>query len=90
MRSLTRTFLAIATVSMARSATAQTYAPEYSCNLTTSGRHAPCVVNPHFKARWRYFDSGRRHFVSRGPHYKFGPDCILHDVELAIHLLRRW
>ena len=80
MRSLTLAILAIATVSMAKSATAQTYALEYSCNLTASGRHAPCVVNTHFIARWRHFDSGRRHFVSRGPHYNLGPDCATHSM----------
>jgi hypothetical protein len=51
MRSLTLAILAIATVSMAKSATAQTYAP-----------------------------SGRRHFVSRAPHYKFGPDCTYYTM----------
>ena len=72
MRSLTRAILAIATVSMTKPATAQTYAPEYWCNR--------CVVNPYFAARWRYVDSGRRHFVRRGPHYNFGPDCTYYTM----------
>ena len=80
MRVLTLAILAIATVSMTKSATAQTYAPEYWCNPTASGRHAQCVVNPYFAARLRYFDSGRRHFVDRGPHYNFGPDCTYHTM----------
>jgi hypothetical protein len=78
MRSLTLAVLAvlaIATVSMTKSATAHMYAPEYRCHLTASGRDAPCAVNPYFAARWRYFDSERRHFTARGPHYNLGPDC---------------
>lgn len=80
MRSLTLAILAIATLSMTKSTTAQTYAPEYRCNLTVSGRPARCVVNPYFAAHWRYFDGGRHYFVSRGPHYNFGPDCATHTM----------
>jgi hypothetical protein len=80
MRSLTLAILAIATLSMTKSTTAQTYAPEYRCNLTVSGRPARCVVNPYFAAHWRYFDGGRHYFVSRGPHYNFGPDCETHKM----------
>lgn len=80
MRRLTLAILAIAAVSMTKSATAQTYAPEDWCNLTASGRHEPCVINPYYKARWRYFDNGRLHFVSRGPHYNFGPDCTYYTM----------
>ena len=40
MRSLTLAILATATLST----TAQTYPPEYRCNLTASGRPARCVT----------------------------------------------
>jgi hypothetical protein len=82
MRSLTLAILAIATLSMSmtKSTTAQTYAPEYRCNLTASGRPAWCVVNPNSAARWRYFDGERHYFVSRGPHYNLGPDCATYSM----------
>ena len=75
MRSLTLAILAIATLSMTRSTTAETYAPEYRCTPTASGRPARCVVDPNSAAHWQDFDGGRRYFVSRGPHYNLGPDC---------------
>jgi hypothetical protein len=80
MRSLTLAILAIATLSMTRSTTAQTYAPEYRCNVTASERPARCVANPSFAARRRQFDNGRRYFFARGPHYNFGPDCATHTM----------
>jgi hypothetical protein len=77
MRSLTLAILAIATLSMISSTTtetyaAETYAPNYRCTPTASGR---CIVDPNSAAHWRYFDGGRRYFISRGPHYNLGPDC---------------
>ena len=80
MRSLTLVILAIATLSMTKSTTAQTYDPEYWCSLTASGRPVRCVVDPYFVGRWRYLDDGRPYFVSRVPHYNLGPDCAFHSM----------
>jgi hypothetical protein len=80
MRSLILAILAIATLSTTKSTTAQTYVPEYRCNLPASERSAHCVVNPHLAARRPYSDGGRRYFVSHGPHYNLGPDCATYSM----------
>jgi hypothetical protein len=80
MRSLTLAILAIATLSMTRSTTAQTYGPEYRCNLTASGRPAHCAVNPDSAARWRYVDGGRHYFANRSYHYNLGPSCTFYSM----------
>ena len=80
MRSLTLAILAIATLSMTKSTTAETYAPEYRCNQRASGRPAHCAVNPNSAARWRYSDGGRHYFASSSLHYNLGPNCAFYSM----------
>jgi hypothetical protein len=78
MRRLTLAILAIAAVSMTKSATAHTYAPEYWCS--PYGRDAGCVASPYVKVRWGYSDRRRFYFVSPGPYYNLGPGCAFYTM----------